>query len=122
MAKKKGFRSPVFGDVVEIPLSHGFAYGQYVNRHRAPPVFGDLSRVLPGIYRTRLESFTELAQERERFLVFFPLNWAVREAGLTGFDCPLVWPYSDAEERERFLAKRRMKQQQKKHRWQGPRP
>jgi hypothetical protein len=45
----------------------------------------------------------------------------VREAGLTGFDCPLVWPYSDAEERERFQAKRRMKQQQKKDRRQGPR-
>ena len=78
MTKRK-FTRPVLGDIVEVPLKRGFAYVQYVYRHRDPPVqMGDLIRVLPGIFAKRPKEFSELNAKHERFIAFFPVAIAVR--------------------------------------------
>ena len=69
-------KRPRPGDVVEIPTPAGFAYAQFTHKHTAPPRYGALLRVLPGIFATQPADFATLVQQRERFLVFFPLGAA----------------------------------------------
>ena len=80
MAKKqRTFKRLALGDVIEIPLSmNRYAYAQFTHTHRDPPVWGQLLRVLPGIFDSPLEIVQELAQRPERFYVFFPAGAAVR--------------------------------------------
>jgi len=69
-------KRPRLGDIIEISTPSGFAYAQYTHKHEAPPRYGALLRVLPGLFVERLEDFTNLVQMQERFWVFFPLGAA----------------------------------------------
>lgn len=68
-------RRPKLGDILEFRTSAGLAYLQYVLQH---PEFGALIRVMPRTFDVRPASFESLLQERERFVIFFPLQEAVR--------------------------------------------
>jgi hypothetical protein len=67
---------PRIGDVVEIETAAGHGYAQYTFNFRAPPVYGALIRVLPGMFSVRPTDFASLVQERERFFTFFTLGSA----------------------------------------------
>ena len=67
---------PILGDIVEINTPKGFAYAQYTHKHTKPPRFGELIRVLPGLFEEEPEDFSQIVRERERFFVFFPLSAA----------------------------------------------
>ena len=69
---------PRFGDVVEIRTPNGLAYVQYTAKHTMPPVFGDLVRVLPGLYETRPDDFSLLAQTKHSYFTFTPISVACR--------------------------------------------
>lgn len=63
------------GDVLELPLPDGpLAYLHYVKYHRDPPVFGELIRVLDGIFEKRPENIKEIVEKPERYVTFFPLG------------------------------------------------
>lgn len=62
------------GDVVEMPTPQGLSYLQFTHRH---PIYGELVRVLPGLYDERLDSFEDVVARRARFCTFFPLQAAV---------------------------------------------
>jgi hypothetical protein len=70
-------KRPQIGDVVEIQTLRGFAYAQYAHNHRDPPQYGELLRVLPGLYPQRRSDFADLVVQEERFWVFFPLGPAL---------------------------------------------
>lgn len=61
------------GDLLEIPLMHGFAYAQYINEHKTPPKFGSLIRVFPETYEKRPENVTKILDLTESFFAFVPL-------------------------------------------------
>ena len=87
MAKsKRNFGRPVLGDIIEIPLSKGFAYAQYINNHTAPPRYGTLIRILPDTYHKRPTDFTKLAEGKELYSVFFHIRFrSEAKAGHTRF-------------------------------------
>lgn len=64
------------GDVIEINTPKGLAYAHYTHKHDAPPKYGALLRVLPGLYRTRPKDFSEIVKLEAQFIVFFPLGAA----------------------------------------------
>ena len=64
------------GDIVEIETPNGLGYAQYVLKHSEPPQYGELIRVLPGLFASRPDSFADLAREEARFTTFFPLGAA----------------------------------------------
>ncbi|MHB1381614.1 MAG: hypothetical protein ACYC5A_11025 [Thermoleophilia bacterium] len=63
-----------FGDVIEIETRKGLAYAQYTHKHDKPPRYGELIRVLPGLHKTRPESFTDIVIQKEQFIVFVPIG------------------------------------------------
>jgi hypothetical protein len=65
-------RRAKFGDVIEVSTPNGFSYLQYVSRH---PAYGDVIRVLPGLFQTR-PNLEELVREKGYF-TFYPLRLAV---------------------------------------------
>lgn len=67
---------PRLGDILELPTPKGLAYVQYTHQLTK---YGDLLRVLPGVYDARPPKFATLAQQRERFVLLFPLGAAVRQ-------------------------------------------
>lgn len=69
-------KRPRIGDVIEIETPGGLAYVQYTYNDKEPPVWGALIRILPGLYPSRPEGFSDLVQGGERFFVFFPLGAA----------------------------------------------
>src|SRR5438067_152103 len=73
---KTSRKRPRPGDVIEIRTPVGFGYAQFTHKHTAPPKFGALLRVLPGVFETPPEDFATLVQQRERFWVFFPVGAA----------------------------------------------
>lgn len=73
MEQMKKKRSARFGDVIEISTPRGLAYAQYVTRH---PDYGDVMRILPGLFVTRPANLEELVQE-VGFFAFYPLAVAV---------------------------------------------
>lgn len=76
-------KSPRIGDIVEFKTRKGLAYAQFTHLHKKPPSWGHLLRVLPGIFKTRPESFARLVEKPEQFNVFFPLAAAVRRREVT---------------------------------------
>ena len=62
------------GDVVEIITSNGFAYAQLTHRHTAPPKYGDLIRVLNGIFDERPKDIDVVVSGDDQFRTFVPLN------------------------------------------------
>jgi hypothetical protein len=88
---KRSFKRPVLGDVVEIPLVGGFAYAQYVFKHTDPPQYGELIRVLPGVFDVPPDNLQALVEGPDRFVQFYPLGVAVsaRFVRIVGqFDVP----------------------------------
>ncbi len=67
------------GDIIEIRTSRGLAYAQYTHEHSARPRYGSLIRVLPGFYEEPPKTFDSLVQQAHVFMVFFPLNAAIRQ-------------------------------------------
>ncbi len=67
---------PRIGDVIEIPTPRGLAYAHYTHKHDAPPSYGALIRVLPGIFAERPADFAALVQQPPAFMTFFPLGAA----------------------------------------------
>lgn len=67
-----------FGDVIEIHTPKGLAYAQYTHRHDKPPKYGEMIRVLPGLFKKRPGSFASLVTKTERFNTFVPLGAMVR--------------------------------------------
>lgn len=61
------------GDILEIPLSKGFAYAHYVNEHQTSTALGSLIRVFPGIYPKKLEDPCSLVSQREKYYAYVPL-------------------------------------------------
>ena len=73
----KARKRPRLGDVVEIPVPRkGYAYAQYINYHREPPGYGEMLRVLPGMFKKRPETVMSLVDEKELYFFFFPLGVA----------------------------------------------
>jgi len=62
------------GDVFELSSSEGLLYGQCIHRHG---MYGHLVRMLPGLFAERPATFSRLADQREKFIIFFPLQAAV---------------------------------------------
>ena len=62
------------GDVIEIRTSRGLAYAQHTHEHVAPPKYGYLIRVLPGLYGKRPTDFTDIGKQKATFVVFVPLQ------------------------------------------------
>src|ERR1043165_2358877 len=76
---QRNYKRLVLGDVIEIPLSNEhFAYAQYVYNHREPPVWGQLIRVLPGLFKSRPETFRDLVLKPHRFCTFFIAGAALK--------------------------------------------
>jgi hypothetical protein len=67
---------PRIGDVIEIPTAQGLAYAQFTQKHAAPPHYGALIRVLPGIFPGRPSEFSGLVGQPPVFMTFFPLGAA----------------------------------------------
>jgi hypothetical protein len=67
---------PKIGDVVEIATSRGFGYAHFTQKHEAPPRYGALLRVLPGLFAERPGDFAGLVLQVPRFMTFFPLSAA----------------------------------------------
>lgn len=79
--KKRSFTRLVLGDVVEIPVSGGFAYAQYVNRHTKGFAYGDLGRILPGVFKSQLsqaDTIEKLVSDPNGYFCFFPIGIAVK--------------------------------------------
>jgi hypothetical protein len=74
---------PKIGDIVEIKTPKGLAYVQYTAKHTAPPVFGELIRVLPGLYESPPVDLSALAKEKEKYFVFTPITFACRKKWAT---------------------------------------
>ena len=70
-AKKKKAK---FGDIIEIHTPKGSAYLQYTHKDLE---YGDLLRVLPGIFSSVPDSLDGLSKLKELFFVFFPLSFAL---------------------------------------------
>jgi hypothetical protein len=69
-------KRPQLGDVVEISTPDGLAYAQYTQKHVSPPKYGELIRVLPGIWSSRPSDFADLVHQDSQFITFFPLGAA----------------------------------------------
>ena len=74
---------PEIGDLIEIKTPEGLAYVQYTAKHTDPPVFGELIRILPGLYKARPDDFSVLANQKERYFVFTPITRACRKKWAT---------------------------------------
>lgn len=69
-------KRPQIGDVVEITMPDGLAYAQYTHKHVSPPKYGELIRVLPGIWSSSPSDFADLVHQESQFITFFPLGAA----------------------------------------------
>jgi hypothetical protein len=67
------------GDIFEIGTPKGKAYLHYVYKDK---LIGDLIRVLPGLYPKRPDNFRELAESKERYMIFFPLSAAYNKKSI----------------------------------------
>ena len=72
--KTSSMRIVEVGDIAEIPTSKGLAYAQCSQVH---PMYAHLLRVLPRFYEKRPSNLEIEINQKEAFLVFFPLQTAV---------------------------------------------
>lgn len=63
-------KRPKFGDIYEINTEKGLAYIQYVNKYTRPPYYGDLVRILDGVFETRPSDFKQLVNNKEVYYTF----------------------------------------------------
>lgn len=64
------------GDVIEISTIKGNAYAQYVFNDNE---YGQLIRILPGIYKTYPSDIKKIVEMKELYFVFYPLSISVRQ-------------------------------------------
>ena len=76
-------KRPRIGDIFEIPLTSGFAYGHYILKYTEPPSWGEFVRILRGVRTERVTDWEALSREDDQFLTFYPLGRAVREGVVT---------------------------------------
>ena len=69
-------RKKHIGDIIEIPTAKGFIYAQCTHTHQN---FGEVLRIFKDFYKERPSDFTNMASEKEKFIVLFPLNEAVKQ-------------------------------------------
>lgn len=62
------------GDLLEVPISQGFAYAQITHFH---PTMGELVRVLQGVFPSRPNDFDALAEREHQFVAFIPAKQIV---------------------------------------------
>jgi hypothetical protein len=68
-------RRPKIGDLIKIATPRGFGYAQYTHKNDR---YGELIRVLPGLYESPSADLLSLAKQKERFYTFFrvgPYVW-----------------------------------------------
>jgi hypothetical protein len=65
------------GDILEIPTRKGLAYVQFSHYHEPAPHMGAIIRVLPGFSRERPKDLQSLADQKELYYTFFPVQAAV---------------------------------------------
>jgi len=63
-----------FGDIMEVLTPRGMAYFQYMSQNKD---YGDLIKILPGIFAERPKRFEELAK-KEGIFVFYPATLATK--------------------------------------------
>ena len=68
-------RKAKIGDICEIKTPIGLAYVQYTHDGKD---MGELVRVLPGIYSSRMSDFNALAKQKELYFIFYTLQYALR--------------------------------------------
>jgi hypothetical protein len=72
------------GDIVEITTQQGLAYAQFINVHKNKPLtFGDLVRVLPGVYRARPTDVASLVEAEGGWCCFWDIRHAVKQSEVT---------------------------------------
>ena len=73
-------KNPNIGDIVEIPLSMGFAYAQYTHKH---PQYGALLRVYDCIFPSKQSDVDVISSKNLAFSCFLPVS-AVLKRGIFG--------------------------------------
>jgi hypothetical protein len=68
-------KAPRIGDIFEISTPAGLAYVQHTHETKE---MGQLIRVLPGLFHNRPVDFPSLAQQKELYFIFYPLEGALR--------------------------------------------
>jgi hypothetical protein len=69
------------GDLLEIETPRGYAYAQCTVRDK---VYGQLIRVLPGLFSERPTDLEAVVESQERYVAFFPVGAALSQ-GLVSF-------------------------------------
>ncbi|PIC62581.1 hypothetical protein CSV79_16305 [Sporosarcina sp. P13] len=64
------------GDVFGIETSNGIAYFQYVHKNEE---IGSLIRILPNLNQDNKDEFNKLVEQKELYLIHFPLGDALRQ-------------------------------------------
>jgi hypothetical protein len=71
------------GDVIEIPVAGGYAYGLLTHDQTSAPHWGPLLRVFRGIRKRRATSFKTLLRSKEQFATFTLLSEAIRRESIS---------------------------------------
>jgi hypothetical protein len=72
MSKKRLIRKRLSpGDVVELQIGKKYAYAQFIMRHKKPPFYGKLMRILPGKFSKKQTDFEELAVREGSYCCFW---------------------------------------------------
>jgi hypothetical protein len=73
-SKPRKYTRAILGDIFEVEVEGGYAYGQYINYHKWPPVYGYLVRVFVGIYKTPISDVSSLDGQPDQFISFYALS------------------------------------------------
>lgn len=74
--KEKRMKRLAIGDLFEINTQRGKVYFQYVFEKKN---IGSLIRILQGIYLKQPEDFNKIIEQKERFIINFPLKAAYKQ-------------------------------------------
>jgi hypothetical protein len=66
------------GDIFEIHVSNGYAYGQAIFYHKIPPRYGWFVRVFLGIQKTPEQDIKKICQKPTQFVSFFLLDHYIK--------------------------------------------
>jgi hypothetical protein len=66
------------GDIFEIHVSDGYAYGQSIFYHKTPPRYGWFVRVFLGIHKTPEQDIKKICQKPTQFVSFFLLDHYIK--------------------------------------------
>jgi hypothetical protein len=91
------------GDICEIKTPAGLAYVQYTHDGGG---MGQLVRVLPGLFHTRPQDFSEVARQPELYFVFYTLNLSLRDKQCEIVSHQAVPPWAQEYPLMRWLAAR----------------